>query len=259
MPVPLDPAKYGSKPFFNPSDFIGYVQGRGGLGRRPAPEAVILSYQRSLFEQACSSHRVSPAEGYFSNHLRYLDEEDGRIAIAGNFGVGSPAAAVMLEELIAFGARRFVSVGTAGSLLADLVPGSLVLCDAALRDEGTSYHYLPGGGPVYPSETLTARLRAALESRGLAYRAGPSWTTDAIYRETPAEILMHSGSGALVVEMEASALFAVARFRSCLIAACFSVSDTLAELAWRPEFHAETTAEGLEALFGAALEALKEE
>jgi hypothetical protein len=50
----------------------------------------------------------------------------------------------------------------------------------------------------------------------------------------------------------------VARFRSRLLAACFSVSDTLAELAWRPEFHAETTAEGLESLFGAALEAVKE-
>lgn len=258
MPVPLDPAKYRSKPFFNPSDFIGYVRDRGKLGDRPAPEAVILSYQRSLFDQVCANHRVVPAEGYFSNELRYLEDEGGRIAIAGNFGVGSPAAAVMLEELIAFGARRFVSVGTAGSLCGDLPPGSLVVCDSALRDEGTSYHYLPGGGLVYPSESLTLRLRAALESRGLAFRSGASWTTDAIYRETASEVVQHAAKGALVVEMEAAALFAVARFRSCLIAACFSVSDTLAELAWRPEFHAETTAEGLESLFGAALDVLKE-
>jgi uridine phosphorylase len=256
MPVPLDPAKYRSKPFFNPSDFIGYVRGLGKLGDRPAPEAVILSYQRSLFDHVCATHAVTPAEGYFGKELRYLDDFGGRIAIAGNFGVGAPAAAVMLEELIAFGSKRFVSVGTAGSLRADLPPGSLVLCDSAFRDEGTSYHYLPGGGLVYPSESLTASLRAALEGRGLAFSAGPSWTTDAIYRETPSEVLMHSGKGALVVEMEASALFAVARFRSCLIAACFSVSDTLAELAWRPEFHAETTQEGLESIFAAALEAL---
>jgi uridine phosphorylase len=257
MPVPLDPAKYRSKPFFNPSDFIGYVRDSGRLGARPAPEAVILCYQRSLFDLICATHRVEPAEGYFANELRYLEDEGGRIAVAGNFGVGSPAAAVMLEELIAFGARRFVSVGTAGSLLDDLKPGSLVLCDSAFRDEGTSYHYLPGGAPVYPSETLTAGLRAALLARGIAFRAGPAWTTDAIYRETPSEVLLHAGRGALVVEMEAAALFAVARFRSCLIAACFSVSDTLAELAWRPEFHAETTRDGLESLFEVALEALK--
>jgi len=258
MPVPLDPAKYRSKPFFNPSDFVGYVRDRGGLGDRPAPEAVILSYQRSLFEEVCRAHEVTAAEGYFAPHLRYLDGEGGRIAIAGNFGVGAPAAAVMLEELIAFGAKRFVSVGTAGSLKEDLPPGSLVLCDSALRDEGTSYHYLPGGGLVYPSESLTASLSRALEAAGLAFRKGASWTTDAIYRETPSEVVMHAGRGALVVEMEAAALFAVARFRACLIASCFAVSDTLAELAWRPEFHAESTREGLEAVFSAALAALKE-
>jgi uridine phosphorylase len=258
MPVPLDPAKYRSKPFFNPEDFIAYIRERGRLGDRPAPEAAILCYQRSLFAQVCFAHRVGAPQGYFSNELRYLEDEGGRVAIAGNFGVGAPAAAVMLEELIAFGVKRFVSVGTAGSLCEDIEPGSLVLCDSALRDEGTSYHYLPGGGPVYPSETLGRRLRTALESRGLAYRSGPSWTTDAIYRETAGEVLMHAAKGALVVEMEAAALFAVARFRSRFIAACFSVSDTLAELKWRPEFHAETTAEGLEALFGAALEAIRD-
>jgi uridine phosphorylase len=257
MSVPLDPAKYRSKPFFNPEDFIRYVREKGSLGDRVAPEAVILCYQRSLFTQICATRRVTAAQGYFSNELRYLDDEGGRVGVAGNFGVGAPAAAVMLEELIAFGVKRFVSVGTAGSLQLEVKPGSLVLCDSALRDEGTSYHYLPGGGLVYPSELLSSRLSSALEARGLAYRRGPAWTTDAIYRETPSEVRLHAGQGALVVEMEAAALFAVARFRSRLIAACFSVSDTLAELAWRPEFHSETTAEGLDALFGAALEAIR--
>jgi uridine phosphorylase len=257
MPVPLDPAKYKSKPFFNPSDFIGYMRGLGKIGGRPAPEAVVLSYQRSLFEHVLATRRTTQAELYFSNELYYLEDSGGKIAIAGRFGVGAPAAAVMLEELIAFGARRFVSVGTAGSLRADLPPGSLVLCDSAFRDEGTSYHYLPGGGPVFPSEEMTKRLSAELERGGLPYRKGPAWTTDAIYRETPEEVLMHAGKGALVVEMEAAALFAVARFRSALIASCFSVSDTLAELAWRPEFHAETTTEGLEKLFAAAVGALR--
>jgi uridine phosphorylase len=257
MPVPLDESKYESRPFFNPSDFVGYVAGRGELAASRAPEAVVLSYQSSLFDHACAAHACTPAPGYFGKWLRYLDETGGRVAIAGGFGVGAPAAAVMLEELIAFGSRRFVSVGTAGSLRLDLPPGSLVVCDSAFRDEGTSYHYLPGGAPVLPSEDLTASLRAALDRRGLAHRVGPSWTTDAIYRETAEEVVLFRDQGALVVEMEASALFAVARFRDAKIASCFSVSDTLAELAWRPEFHSETTEEGLELLFAAALEALE--
>jgi uridine phosphorylase len=258
MSVPLDLTKYESVPFFNPSDFIAYIRGLGRLGDSMPPESVILSYQRSLFDHVCESHSVTKPKGYFADELRYLDESGGNIAIAGRFGVGAPAAAVMLEELIAFGVRRFVSIGTAGSLRSDIEPGSLVLCDAAFRDEGTSYHYIPGGAPVLPSEVLTGRLADALSRRGLAYRKGSAWTTDAIYRETPEEVLKLREQGALVVEMEAAALFAVARFRAVSIAACFSVSDTLAELAWRPEFHAETTKEGLESLVAAAVEALRD-
>ncbi|HTX72763.1 MAG TPA: nucleoside phosphorylase [Rectinemataceae bacterium] len=258
MAVPLDPTKYESSPFFHPADFIGYIRGLGRLGPLPPPEAVILSYQRSLFDFACERYPTTAPEGYFSNELRYLDGSDGRVAIAGRFGVGSPAAAVMLEELIAFGVRRFVSVGTAGSLRADLSPGSLVLCTSAFRDEGTSYHYIPGGAPVLPSEVLSERLGRALAARGLAFRKGPAWTTDAIYRETAEEVIKLREQGALVVEMEAAALFAVARFRAASIAACFSVSDSLAELSWRPEFHSETTTEGLEKLFAAAYDTLLE-
>jgi len=256
MPLPLVGGKFSSEPFFNPSDFIGYVRGLGRLGSRPAPEAVVLSYQRSLFDHVAGAHPTTEAEGYFSREIRYLDSTGGRVAIAGRFGVGAPAAAVMLEELIAWGVKRFVSIGTAGSLRLDLPPGSLVLCEAALRDEGTSYHYAPEGVPARPDPALTAGLEAALAAQGLAARRATAWTTDAIYRETPLEVERHRASGAHVVEMEAAALFMVAAFRKVPIAACFSVSDTLAELAWRPEFHAETTKEGLERLFAAALDCL---
>jgi uridine phosphorylase len=256
MAVPLVPGKFGSRPFFNPSDFIGYLRGRGGLGSRPAPEAVILSYQRSLFDHVLASHGSSEPDGYFRRNLRLIDASQGRVGIAADFGVGSPAAAVMLEELIAWGVRRFISIGTAGSLRLELPPGSLVLCEGALRDEGTSYHYATEGGPALPDPALTAALSAALESEGLGHSRVVSWTTDAIYRETPLEVETHRAAGASVVEMEASALFSVAAYRGVPLAACFSVSDTLAELAWRPEFHAETTTEGLEKLFAAALDCL---
>ena len=256
MSVPLDPTKYQSEAFFTATDFIGYMRKLGRIGSRPAPEAVILSYQRSLLDYVESSRPVTRAEGYWGPQVAYIDETDGRVAIVGRFGVGAPASAVILEELIAWGVKRFIAVGTAGSLVADLIPGSLLLCDGALRDEGASYHYMPAGGPARPSAALTDKLGAALTDHGLAYRRGPTWTTDAIYRETAGEVELFRGEGALVVEMEASALFAVAGYRGAEIAACFSVSDTLAELAWRPEFHSETTEEGLNRIFEAALESL---
>lgn len=256
MSLPLDPSKHGSEAFFAPSDFIGYIKGKGILGSRPAPEAVIFSYQRSLLDYVETSRRVTKAEGYFGPQVTYLEETGGRVAIVGRFGIGSPAAAVMLEELVAWGVRRFISVGTAGSLVLDLPPGSLLLCDGAIRDEGTSYHYAPATTAALPSAALTDRLGKELSARGLAHRRGSTWTTDAIYRETAGEVKKFREAGVLVAEMEASALFTVAAFRGVEIAACFSVSDTLAELAWRPEFHAETTKEGLVAIFESAVAAL---
>jgi len=259
MSVPRFPDKFTSRPFFNPAEFLGYMKKLGAITEKPAPRAVILGYQKSLFEYVVKTCRTSPAEGYFGRNIRYIEEPwagNGEIAIAADFGIGAPAAAVMLEELVAWGVREFISMGLAGSLTTDLPPGSLVLCTSAYRDEGTSHHYAAGNEPALPEPGLTARLEKSLRKSGIAFVSGPTWTIDAIYRETPLEIVGYRDLGALVVEMEASALFTVAAFRGVSIASCFSISDTLAELAWRPEFHSETTREGLAKLFHAAVDAL---
>jgi uridine phosphorylase len=259
MPVPICREKFSSEPFFNPSEFLDYMKSLGYVSNAPAPRAVILGYQKSLVRYILANFKTREDTGYFGKDLRYIDEPwagSGAIALVTGFGVGSPAAAVMLEELIAWGVKEFVSMGTAGSLRADLPPGSLVLCTSAFRDEGTSHHYQNDNEQSFPDPNLTARLEESLDSKGLVFVKGPSWTIDAIYRETSLEVLEFRKKGALVVEMEASALFAIAAFRKVRLAACFSVSDTLAELKWRPEFHTETTLEGLERLFHAAVGAL---
>lgn len=260
MSLPRFPEKFDSAPFFNPEDFLGYVKRQGALSPEPPPAGIVLAYQSNLARHVAETYRTRPAGGYFGDKVRYIEEDwadGGRIAIASDFGIGAPAAAVMLEELIAWGVGEFVSLGYAGSLRADLPPGSLVLCTSAFRDEGTSRHYLPSEEPALPHPGLTARLAEKLTAAGLRASPGPSWTTDAIYRETPPEVVGYRNLGALVVEMEASALFAVASFRKVPIASCFSVSDTLAELAWRPEFHAEMPREGLRRLFRASVETLR--
>jgi len=262
MIIPRFPGKFSSQPFFNPEDFLAYMRRLGKLGDRPAPECVILVYQQSLFNYIVSNRATSPAEGYFGNTVSFIDDIEGfgagrSVAVAANFGVGAPAASVMLEELIGWGARKFIAIGYAGSLREDVLPGSLVLCTKAFRDEGTSAHYSEDDAPAAPSPALTSRLEASLRSLGMPFVKGATWTTDAIYRETPFEIKNYRDEGALVVEMEASALFSVGKFRSVDVAGCFSVSDTLAELAWRPEFHAEMPKNGLAKLFHAAIEAFR--
>ena len=152
-------------------------------------------------------------------------------------GPGAPFATIVIEELAALGARRFLLVGLAGSLRPELRAGDLVVCTRAVRDEGTSHHYAPWAPYSVPARDLTRRLRAALEDHGVAYLAASSWTTDAPYRETRPEIRRFRERGVATVEMEAAAAFTVARHLGREAAALFVVSDHLDDRGWEPRFH----------------------
>ena len=182
--------------------------------------------------------------GYLSRKFRgTLDRRTDIYRVRPSVGVtvlagpGAPHVAIVVEELAALGVRRFVIVGIAGSLQPSLRVGSLVLCGRALRDEGTSHHYIRPGRFVRPSAGLTETLRTELERRGTPYAIGPTWTIDAPYRETVTEIRRYRRLGILTVEMEASALFSVARLRGRQSAALFVISDHLDERGWEPRFH----------------------
>lgn len=259
MTLPLHQGSLQEEALFRPEDFLAYMKAQGRVSEaEPAPLAVILSYQAGLFDHVARRHEVRRHSGYFKHHLAYLEETGGAVAIAGRFGIGAPAAAAMLEELIAFGTRAFVSIGTAGALVPGLRPGDVVLCTGALRDEGVSYHYADAGEPAIPDPALTASLGKALAEAGIAHATAKSWTTDGLYRETRGGLKAAVAQGAATVEMEASALFAVARYRGVPLASAFTISDTLAEPEWQPEFLSKDTGDGLERLYGAALAALRD-
>lgn len=180
---------------------------------------------------------------------------EGTVGILGKFGIGAPAAVTCLEELIASGTREFVSIGTASTLQTILSIADLVVCERAIRDEGTSHHYLPP--ERYADPGLTARLCERLRAEGVHFAQGASWTTDAPSRETIEENREYQSQGVLCVEMEASALFAVARYRKVALVSMFSISDQLGELVWRPEPHSNRTAAWLETLFRAVVVTLR--
>jgi uridine phosphorylase len=219
----------------------------------PPPGGAILCYQKVLWSAVCSDPQAAE-HGLFG--LRVLQNGERSVGVAGGFGFGAPVTCVLLEGLIAYGVRRFVSVGTAGALQADLSIGDVVVCDRAIRDEGTSHHYLAPAKYAAASRDTTARLRAALERRGIPYRLGTSWTIDAPYRETTAEIRHYQQEGVVTVDMEASALFAVAAYRQVEMGALFTISDSLAGERWDPHFRSEEVARGLRTLYQVALEVL---
>ncbi len=159
---------------------------------------------------------------------------NGRELAVAHPGVGAPLAAGVLEELIAMGCEAFVVCGGAGVLRKDVVVGHPVIITAAVRDEGTSYHYMAPSREVAADLAPVAALEQVLRRHRVEYLAGKTWTTDAFYRETSARVAARRGEGCLTVEMEAAALLAVARFRGVALGHLLYGGDDVSGADWDP-------------------------
>jgi uridine phosphorylase len=166
-----------------------------------------------------------------ANPVWEIELDGTRIAVV-QPGVGAPMAAAFCEEIIAMGVRRLIACGGAGALTPELVLGHDVVVTSAVRDEGTSYHYLPPAPVVEADPHAVTALVRALEATGAAHTLGRSWSTDAIYRETRSRVERRRAAGCLTVEMEAAALFAVARYRQVNFGQVLLAADSLAGESW---------------------------
>ena len=162
-------------------------------------------------------------------------EIDGTPVVAIQPGIGAPMAAFVLEELIALGAHTVVACGGAGVLDREIGVGHLVIPTSAVRDEGTSFHYLPPSREIAQDAGMVAAIEATLDRNGIGYRRGKTWTTDAIYRETRRRVARRQAEGCVMVEMEASALFAVGAFRGVPVGQILYGGDDVSGLGdWDP-------------------------
>ena len=142
------------------------------------------------------------------------------------------SASLPVDELIALGARKFIACGGAGVLNGDLAVGHVVVPTSAVRDEGTSYHYLPPSREGTADAAAIDAIGQTLDAHHVPYVLGKTWTTDAIYRETPARIALRRAEGCLTVEMEAAAFFAVAQFRGVAFGQILYSGDDLSGDEW---------------------------
>ena len=172
----------------------------------------------------------------FLSRLYFDRGNPGGVSVVGPF-VGAPYAVMLLENLIAWGARQIIFIGWCGAI-SDLVKiGDIILPISIYIDEGTSRHYETRDNlPLQLTFPLVPEIRQALNNKKEKYHEGAVWTTDAIYRETRGEVAVHQQNGILAVEMEFSALVSVARFRRVDLAGLLVVSDELSSLSWRPGF-----------------------
>jgi uridine phosphorylase len=157
-------------------------------------------------------------------------ELDGVLVM--NPPIGASMTAAALEMLIAVGVDRVIACGGAGNLEVDHAVGHVVVPTGAVRDEGTSYHYLAPARTVAATPAAVDAIRATLDARAVPYAVGLTWTTDAIFRETRSRVARRRAEGCLTVEMEAAAIFAVAEFRGITAGQLLYAADDLSADEW---------------------------
>ncbi|KKT16984.1 MAG: Purine phosphorylase family 1 [Parcubacteria group bacterium GW2011_GWB1_43_6] len=247
--------KHTKDSLITPKDFLLYLKRRRALPKFKPPKGIIFCYSSTLLDYILKNHRVKKIKIHgIHSDIYLLKDTNYRIGIAKLAGIGAPVTATVMEEFIVLGVKKFLVIGDAGSLSKRLKTNKIIVCDKAIRDEGTSHHYLPPSKYAYATKKLITKAERVLDKRGLEYEVGASWTIDAPYRETSSEVKKFQKEGVLTVEMEAAAVFAVAEYRKVAAGALFTISDYLGELEWKPKFHLSKKL--LEKLFLAAVEVL---
>ncbi len=202
---------------------------------RDVPEHCVLSFFQEAIAQVCVDSKGKEVFGFQwedTRHILYEVEMSGKRLAVMHPGVGAPMAAALLEEVIALGCRKFIACGGGGVLDKSIAVGHIIIPSSAVRDEGTSYHYLPPGREVPASPAGVAAIARVLQQHGVDYIISKTWTTDAIYRETPAKVQQRRSEGCLMVEMEAAAFFAVAQFRRVTFAQMLYGGDDVSGKEW---------------------------
>jgi uridine phosphorylase len=252
---PTFPDKHRLEAIVTPEEMLAHRRAGGRLPAIGPPTGAVICLQRGLPERL--RRRVSLRKlGRLMGDLYEVRTTRGAVVVLTDFGLGAPIVAAQAEELIALGARRVISIALSGGVQADLAPGATVVVDSAIRDEGTSHHYLPPGRDIAADPTLTASLVDALSRAGATVRVGRTWSTDAPYRETREEVVSHQADGVLTVDMEMAALFAVTHARGVAGAGVLVVGDSLAGGAWRPPARLDAMERSLAHAYIAAVEVL---
>ncbi len=250
MVIPQIKEKTDADSVSNPIGFLDSIKKVSSLPD-VVPKGVIFCYDPRFFKDICNTEKTKQYDGFFRN-LFYLERFNNEIAIIGSFGIGAPNAVARLEELIAFGTKNFMSIGSTGSLQKNLEIGDIILCEKAIRDEGTSFHYAKASKYATCNKEYISEIEDILRSKKITYHKGTSWTTDAVYRETRLEIEQYSKEGVLCVDMEASALITVSRYRNVRFGTLFSVSDSLVTDTWDVNFHSEKLKNSLNTIYDVA-------
>jgi len=205
------------------------------IAKKDVPKACVITFFGEVVRQRVEQGLLKEIAGVRFETFKLpiyetnLDQE--RVGITVGY-MGAAGAAAQLEELIAMGFEKFIVCGGAGVLREDIQVGHLVLPDAAVRDEGVSYHYVEPSREVLCNEYALSVIERELKKENVPYIKAKTWTTDAVFRETEDKIALRRAEGCVTVEMEAAAYFAVSQFRSVVLGQILYGGDDLSGEEW---------------------------
>jgi uridine phosphorylase len=210
----LEDKQYRRPSAFTPEALLREARRQKGIAPASVPAVCVLDPDGDMVRQLTRSGRARRDPGWACYHTDLVRVSEGALEL-GLIGcaVGAPFAVLIAEQLFASGCRLLISMTSAGQIAPLRPPPYFVLIDKALRDEGTSYHYLPPGEFSHANEALLGLLDGAFAGLRVPVERGATWTTDAPFRETTETIATMRRKGLLAVEMEAAALYAFAHAR----------------------------------------------
>jgi len=245
----------GAPSLFTPENLLREARRQKGLGPATVPEICVLDPDGDILRHLTATGKARKNPGWACYHTELYGFEGGgrEIGILACV-VGAAFAVLVAEELFASGCRLLLSVTSAGQIVPAGTPPYFVVIDRALRDEGTSYHYLPPADYSEADAPLIRLGETALAAAQIAGRIGASWTTDAPFRETASAIEAARNAGILAVEMEAAALYAFARARGRPVLCFAHVTNQMGQIVGDFEKGAADGAEASLKLIGALAE-----
>jgi uridine phosphorylase len=250
MPPLLDNKNPSSPSVFRPAALLRVARRQKGIPIVNVPAICILDPDGDIVRRLRKEGRSKPFGGWPCYHTQ-LDAFELAGQTVGIIGcaVGAPFAVLIAEELLESGCRLLLSVTSAGQIVPAEPTPYFVIIDRALRDEGTSYHYAEPSEYGEANAELVAMAVNALKAAGLRVIVGPTWTTDAPFRETAEAIEAAKRRGILAVEMEAAALYTFARARQAKVLCIAHVTNTMGQAAQDFEKgEADGTADALQIL-----------
>jgi uridine phosphorylase len=230
--APILARKHHDKPsVFTPEGLLREARRQKGLPAAAAPQVGFLDPDGDIVRRLVSdgAARRDPDWACYHTDLYRCAREGIELGLIG-CAVGASYAVLLAEQLFASGCQLLISMTSAGRLAALRPPPYFVLIDRALRDEGTSYHYLPPSEFSAAEGDLVALMQGAFAAVGQPVERGATWTTDAPFRETEAAVEAMRSRGLMAVEMEAAALYAFASARREPVLCFAHVTNQMAQV-----------------------------